>query len=232
MVIHRSTGPYWSELHNVIAEHARVIAVDLPGYGDSELPEFARSPRDLGILMLRFLETVGLHDVNVLGMGLGGWVAAEMCTMHQASVRSLFLIGAAGIRPKDGFIHDPMSGSWEDYVRFGLSTAGAFDRLFGDVDADLLRLWDYSRDMTARVTWKPWMWSEQLAPLLNGVATKTVVIWGANDRVIPIECGVQYSERFVNSDFFVIEEAGHLVELERPEVVAELVSSAIRTNRN
>src|SRR5690348_10747749 len=55
VVLHHSTGPLWTPFHDALAESGAVLAPDLPGYGRSERPDDARSPRDLGILWLRAL---------------------------------------------------------------------------------------------------------------------------------------------------------------------------------
>ena len=78
LVLHRSTGPFWTPLHENLSGVARVVAPDMPGYGQSARPETARSPRDLAILLLQLLDARGDERVHVVGLGFGGWVAAEM----------------------------------------------------------------------------------------------------------------------------------------------------------
>src|SRR4051812_21084792 len=56
VVLHHSTGPLWTPFHEALAADRAVVAPDLPGYGRSERPDDARSPRDLGILALRALD--------------------------------------------------------------------------------------------------------------------------------------------------------------------------------
>ena len=89
---------------------------------------------------------------------------------------------------------------------------------------DVLDVWDYSREMTARVTWKPWMWSLQLPDLLKGVRTRSLVVWGEADAIVPLECGRQYVEVLQNATLEVIAGAGHVVDLEEPERLARLIS--------
>jgi pimeloyl-ACP methyl ester carboxylesterase len=225
VVLHHSTGPLWTPFHDALAETYAVTAVDLPGFAQSERPEDARSPRDLAILTLQALDALELDEVHLVGLGFGGWVAAEMATMAARRLSALTLVGAAGIKPREGFIHDPVTAGFVEYVRLGFHDDDAFDAFFGAEPAkDMIDLWDYSREMTARVTWKPWMWSLQLPMLLRGVAVPAQVIWGGEDQVVPLDCGEQYAEILPNGRLEVIDGAGHLVELERPEAVARLVA--------
>jgi pimeloyl-ACP methyl ester carboxylesterase len=230
LLLHHSTGPHWGAFHELLARQSKLIAPDLPGYGASERPSFARSPRDLAILCNQLLHAEQLDDVNLVGLGLGGWIAAEMATTAQGRVRSLTLIGAAGIRPRSSFIHDPMMSGWIEYMRLGMADESAFARNFGEEpSAELVDLWDRSREMTARVTWKPWMWSAQLPHLLRGVSTPAVLIWGRNDRIVPPECAELYAEVLPHAEIHFIADAGHNVELEQPEVVARIIREFVDT---
>ena len=96
--------------------------------------------------------------------------------------------------------------------------------MFGEEPVqEVVDLWDYSREMTARVTWKPWMWSLQFPALLQGVRTPSLVVWGGADAIVPLECGRQYVEVLPNARLEVVEDAGHVVDLEEPERLAGLI---------
>jgi pimeloyl-ACP methyl ester carboxylesterase len=197
----------------------------MPGYGQSERPETARTPSHLAVIMHRALDGLDLDGVDVVGLGFGGYIAAEMLTMNPRRFRTLTLVGSAGLRPRVGEIHDPMMESWSDYMRWSLSSNEAFDSIFGPEPAqELVTLWDFSREMTARVAWKPWMWSLQLPDLLRGIETPTLVVWGSQDRVMPIDCAHQFVELLPNSRLEILEGSGHAVELERPAELAQLVT--------
>jgi pimeloyl-ACP methyl ester carboxylesterase len=225
IVLHHSTGPFWTPFYDRLAESFTVMAPDLPGFGSSERPTDARSPRDLAIRCLQLLDQLDTGPVGLAGFGLGGWVAAEMATMNQRAFTSLALIGAAGIKPRNGYIYDPMMGSYTEYARLGFANDERFERTLGIEPApQLVELWDYSREMTARVTWRPWMWSGQLPGLLRGVKTPSLVVWGDSDRIIPLDCGEQYAELIPNARLEIIEEAGHVVDIEQPDVLADLIA--------
>jgi pimeloyl-ACP methyl ester carboxylesterase len=224
VVLHHSTGPLWTPFHDALAERRAVLAPDLPGYGRSDRPDDARSPRDLGILWLRALDELEPDPVHLVGLGMGGWVAAEIATMAVRRLASLTLVGAAGIKPRQGFIHDPMMSSWTDYARVGFHDPARFDAVIGDDPPEsLLELWDFSREMTARLTWKPWMWSVTLPSLLRGVRTPALVVHGRHDRVVPLDCAEQYRDLLADARLEVVEDVGHLIDLEQPQRLADLL---------
>ena len=230
VVLHHSTGPLWTPFCGALAAQRAVIAPDLAGYGRSERLDDARSPRDLAILFLRALDELESSPVHVVGLGLGGWVAAEMATMASRRLASMTLVGAAGIKPRDGFIHDPMMSSWTDYARLGFHDEDRFESVIGSEPSDeLITLWDHSREMTARITWKPWMWSVQLPSLLRDVATPSLVVWGSDDRIVPVDCAHQYCELLADARLEIVAESGHAVDLEQPEPLARLIAGFVTT---
>jgi pimeloyl-ACP methyl ester carboxylesterase len=233
VVLHHSTGPFWTPFYDQLAQSFSVIAPDMPGYGRSERPEDARSPRDLAVFTLQLIDALDLDTVHLVGLGLGGWVAAELATMAQRRLSTLTLVGAAGIKPREGMIHDPMMEGWIDYEKYSFSTEDAYVEVFGEAEPsqDILDLWDYSREMTARITWKPWMWTVSLPMLVKGVQTPSLVVWGAHDRIVPLDCAHQYVELLQNARLEILEDAGHVVDLEEPEALAKLIAGLAATGR-
>jgi len=80
-----------------------------------------------------------------------------------------------------------------------------------------------NREMAARLTWKPYMHNPRLAHFLPRVTNPTLIVWGREDRVVPVECGEQYRRLLPNADLTVLERCGHLPPVEQPEIFARLV---------
>lgn len=227
LLLHRSTGVItWDTFEDQLAANFTVIHPDLPGFGDSERPDWAREPRDLAIIVGRLLEALDVEDVTLVGLGFGGFVAAELATMNQTRLKSLVLVSTAGIKPREGEIVDQMLIAHDDYVRRGLNDPSSFETRFGaELHPDVKDIWEFSRIMTARVTWSPYMFSRRLPHLLSEVKTPTLVVWGDNDRIIPRDSGLQYVEGLANARLEVVANAGHLVEWDQPAQLAELIAA-------
>jgi pimeloyl-ACP methyl ester carboxylesterase len=227
LFLHHSTGnPGWLPIHELLAEKYSLTVPDLPGYGQSERPEWAREPRDVALLTNRILDRLGLRDVTLIGAGLGGFIAAEMAAANASRLKRLVLIGAAGLQPDDGEIADQMLVDFAEYMKAGFRDDASYEHVFGHTpDPAVASLWDFSREMTARITWKPYMFSRRLPRVLGEIDVPTLVIWGGNDRVVPISCAHQYVRGLANARLEVVAGAGHVVELEEPEKVASLIGS-------
>jgi pimeloyl-ACP methyl ester carboxylesterase len=226
-VVHHDIGSAgWLPFYEQLARSAHVYVPDLPGYGQSDRPEWARFVRDEAVLALQLLDALDLDRVALVGLGFGGYIAAEMATMAQSRLSRLVLVGAMGLQPPqgEGEILDQFLLSHEEYVREACADQASFARHFGEPSVEQLVEWDINREMTTRIGWKPYMFSQQLPALLTSVRTPTLLVWGEHDRVVPRSCAERYLELLPNARLEVVPGAGHLVDVEQPERLAALVT--------
>jgi pimeloyl-ACP methyl ester carboxylesterase len=210
--------------YDALARRFTVYVPSHPGYDGSERPNWMRSVRDVAVTYQLLLASIGVSNVSLVGLGFGGWVAAEMATMSPQAIRRLVLVGAMGVKPVHGEIFDQAIVSYIDYVRAGFEDQGVFDRLFGaDPPTSLLEQWDLNREMTFRIAWKPYMYNPTLPHLLGGVRTPALIVWGRGDKIVPLECGETYAKALPKSRLAVVERSGHFVDMEQPEALAKLI---------
>ena len=230
LVLHHDIGaPARPAFYEALARHFTVLAPAHPGYDGAPRPDWMRSVRDVAVvyqgLLAHHPTTRESGTVTLIGLGFGGWIAAEMATMAPRAFRRLVLVGAMGLKPERGEIADQALLSYIDYVRRGFADQQAFDRVFGaEPPTNVLEQWDLNREMTFRIAWKPYMYSSTLPHLLGAVATPTLVVWGAADRIVPRECGERYAKSLANARLEIVEGAGHFVDLEKPDELAGLVA--------
>jgi pimeloyl-ACP methyl ester carboxylesterase len=230
VILHHDIGNSgWLPAYERLAQEFSVYVPDLPGFGDSDRPDWARHPRDLAILTNLLLDELNIDRVVLLGLGFGGWVAAEMATLNQRRFQRLVLVGAAGIQPREGQILDQIMVATLDYVRSGFRNAEAFEAQFGaEPSPGATLLFELNREMIARVTWKPYMFSDALSKLLPRVRIPTLIVWGEQDAVVPLECGQQYTDAFWDARLVVMPETGHFVDMERPDELARLIVEHVK----
>jgi pimeloyl-ACP methyl ester carboxylesterase len=226
VVLHHEIGspeqlPFYEEL----ATRWLVYRPTHPGYDGSARPDWLRNVRDLAVLYQWLLAAQGLEGVTLVGLGFGGWVAAEMAAMAPRAFRRLVLVGAMGIKPRAGDILDQALLSYLDYVRAGFADPAMLEAVFGaEIPTEVLEHWDLNREMTFRIAWKPYLYNPSLPHLLGGVRTPTLVVWGGHDRIVPAECGDAYARALPHARLARIESAGHFVEMESPRELAHAIT--------
>jgi pimeloyl-ACP methyl ester carboxylesterase len=229
LVLHHDIGSLDRlAFYDSLAEHHDVLVPHHPGWGKSQRPEWMRHPRDISAIYAQLLAHLGLNGVSLVGLGFGGWIAAEMASQAPATYHRLVLVAPMGIRPPEGDIADQAIVSYIVYPRSGFHDQAAFTRNYGDVTTDQLEAWDIAREMSFRTAWKPYMYSQTLPHLLGGVRTKALLIWGDDDRHVPVSAGHAYEKALRQATLKIVPACGHYAEMEQPETVAELTTDFIR----
>jgi len=203
----------------------RVLAPTHAGWDGTSRPDWHEGPEDLAVEYLDLLEDEGIEDAVLVATSFGGWIAAEMATMTPRALKALVLVGAMGIKPERGEIADQALVSYLDYVHAGFAEPAAFNRVYGaEPPTGMLEAWDLNREMTFRIAWKPYMYSPTLPHLLGAVAAPALIVWGGQDRIVPLECGERYAKALPRARLEIVEGAGHFVEMEQPDPLAALVT--------
>jgi pimeloyl-ACP methyl ester carboxylesterase len=229
VVFHHSFGsPGWLAFYEQLSAGFDTLVPDLPGFAGSPQPPWARHPRDLSILLGWWLRKLELGPVTLVGCGFGGWVAAELSTMAPELVSNLVLVGAAGLLPEKGRILDQILISHSEYVQAAFKHRESYEAIYGTgLPDDLLISWDENREMMTRVAWKPYMYNRRLVPLLSEIAFPTLIVWGDEDNVVPLECGQQYQRLIPGSKLEIVPDCGHAVDMERPAALAALIATQL-----
>jgi pimeloyl-ACP methyl ester carboxylesterase len=230
LVLHHDIGTVDRlAFYDRLAAQFDVIVPHHPGWGKSERPHWLRSPRDIAAIYQAMLADLGVAEVSLVGLGFGGWIAAEMASLAPTRFHRLVLVAPMGIKPPEGEIADQAILSYIDYPLLGFHDEGAFKRVYGDVSTDQLEAWDVAREMCFRTAWKPYMYSQTLPHLLGGVRSPALVVWGQHDRIVPRSAGDAYKAALRDATLTVLPDAGHYVEMEQPDAVARLVADFVRT---
>jgi pimeloyl-ACP methyl ester carboxylesterase len=230
LVLHHDIGaPPALPFYERLARDFTVLSPSHPGYDGAPRADWMRSVRDLAVVYRWLLgelpATRAGRQLTVLGLGFGGWIAAELATMAPRALGRLILVGAMGIKPERGDIADQALVSYIDYVRLGFADGAAFDAVFGaEPPTSQLEQWDLNREMTFRIAWKPYMYNASLPHLLGGIRAPTLLVWGREDRIVPLECGERYAKALRAARLEIVGDAGHFVEMEQPEALARLVT--------
>lgn len=227
VIVHDDFGiPGWLPFYRHLAESRTVYLPTLIGWGQSERPEWARDTRDIAIAFRQTLAQLELSNVDVIGLGYGGWVSAEIATMCPEVFASMVLVGPSGLRPPEGEYLDQFMVHSTEYVRAGFHDQAKFDETFGaSPDIERLEEWEINREMSARVFWSPYFYSQGLGQLLVDVKTPTLLVHGGDDKIVPYSVVEAYSELLPNAHIERVPQCGHYVEIEQPESLLRIISN-------
>jgi len=225
LVLHHDIGnPGWLPFYDDLARDFTVHVPSHPGFGKSERLDWMRTVRDMAIFYNWFIEHLGLESLVTVGLGFGGWIAAEMGMMCHHDSSRLVLAGAMGIQPSKGEILDQFLISTIDYVKAGfLDEKNYVDLYTAEPTVDQLEQWEINREMTSRIAFKPYMFDQTMPYLIRGLSTPTLIVWGRDDRVVPLACGEQYRDAIPKARFEILAGCGHSIEVEKPAELARLV---------
>ena len=229
LVLHHETGTLDRlPFYDALAAQYDVLVPHHPGYSRSPRPEWMRSVRDIAVIYRGLLADLKVKNAALIGLGFGGWIAAEMASMAPGDLSHLALVGAMGIKPPQGDILDLAITGYIDYARAGFHDQKAFDKVYGaEPSTDQLEMWDICREMSFRIAWKPYMYSQTLPHLLGSVRTPSLIVWGDLDKVVPQSAAGVYAKSLPNAKLEIVKGCGHCVDMEQPDALAKLVTSFI-----
>lgn len=212
----------------------RAIALDLPGFGDSPMPSWQIDMPAYGRLIHDFCEKLGIDRVAALvGNSMGGFVSTEAIVERPSRFERLVLVSAAGISfaEAEGRRLEAAVNLFEAGVAF----LGGPRRLW--VNRPKGREFAFGRVFHYPNRVRPELLREQMEPgigapgfadairAIGGYDTRerlteieipTLVVWGLNDRVVPVEAAIGYHRLIPDSRLELFERTGHVPQMERP----------------
>jgi pimeloyl-ACP methyl ester carboxylesterase len=223
----------WLPFHAALAERFTVLAPSHPGFGASERADIIDSIDDLAYLYLDFIAALGQQGLNVLGLGMGGWIAAEMAVRCSHVLQRLVLVDAVGIKVSgrtEVDIVETFILSREQLLAVGWHDAALGAECMklpgtpGLTDEELLTL-IRNREAAARLTWRPFMHNPGLRRWLHRIGVPTLVLWGESDRIVRPDYGRAFQQAIPGAQFQLIRAAGHYPYLERPDEFVAAVTA-------
>lgn len=237
----------WSAVLGDLAREHDVIALDFPGFGGSARPPDLAFEH-LEAAALGLLDRLGVERASLAGNSLGGAVAVALAARHPTRVERLVLIDAAGFnfaeRDRPGLLR--LVGALPPAVLEGLPVRRALTTLalrqvfFEPAKVDAERIEEYlaplQRPGTLR-SLRSLLASRSLAggdfpELLRRVAARTLILWGREDRWIPVADADRFAAAIPGSRTVVLRGCGHLPQEERPEETAALMISFLAPGRS
>jgi pimeloyl-ACP methyl ester carboxylesterase len=199
----------WMAFLEELSQRFAVYAPEHPGFGQSDDPPWLDGVGDLAYFYLDFLKVLGLERVHLVGTSLGGWIAAEMAVRDTARLASLTLVGAVGITAQGETIPDIFRMPVEENLRRFYADQERAARRVGDVAKADMRLVAKNQATVTRLAYWPRFYNPDLGKWLHRVDVPTLLIWGAEDGLVPPKFGEAYRSLIPGAKLTVLPAAGH-----------------------
>lgn len=190
---------------NLLKHKFHVLALDLPGHGESDEPREKFGTKDFSNIIVKFMEIKKLKNIYYIGHSFGGKCGIYISAKLNLSIDKLVLIDASGIKPKvDKRIKRKIKlfkFLKSVYIKiFGKNNLDKFYKRFGSEDYKAAS--GIMRDILVKVV------NEDLTDILNDIDIRTLLIWGNRDDATPIYMGEEMNDK-INNSKLVILEGGH-----------------------
>ncbi len=202
-----------------IAQRRTVYAPSHPGFFGTPRPDWVYTVTDVAHFTLSLAQELGLSEYVLAGHSIGGWIAAEMAAMGGNGVKGLALINAAGIKPEHSEIAEVFMVSAATRLKLGFHDPAQvpnYEYLTRERTPEETAAEHSNMEMLSRLSWKPYLHNPSLPHYLAKVNAPTLVVWGRNDAIIPLECGEMYRDAIPGASLAVIDDCGHSPQMEKP----------------
>jgi pimeloyl-ACP methyl ester carboxylesterase len=248
--VHGLAGSWQNWLENLphfAAAGHRVVAFDLPGFGASEMPGAKISIPDYGRFVDALLERVGVGAAILVGNSMGGFIGAEVAIQFPARVERLVLVSAAGLTVEYQRNERALGA-----LRYAENVVMAWAGFVGARSDAIVRRPRARRLLMALVAAQPGLLPAPLVaeqvrgarasgfvdaldaltgyPIrtrLPEIGCPTLVVWGADDRLIPVRDADEFARLIPDARKVVWPGTGHVAMLERPAAFNALVDRFI-----
>ena len=220
----------WYPSIGPLAQHFRVVTPDIVGYGESDKPDASYDRAYFASWLKQFLDALGITRAHIVGLSQGGAIALQFTLDNPEMVDKLVLIDSGGLGAKSPLMSivgmlwlNTLPSSWANrfYSRYILFNPDNRDPNHGRYSVEVLKAAGgkkaFSQGRGAAV-------SALTEEALRKIQNKTLMIWGENDRLFPIEFAAKAVAMMPDAELYSIKDAGHLPMMDQPAVFNRAVA--------
>ena len=203
-----------------LAAHHRVVALDLPGFGESPVPRGVWGTPDYAAFVRDVVKELGIERATFVGHSFGAKTSLYLAATDERLVDKLVLVGSPGLKsPPSPKVRIRRAAS--RVARTAGKIGGPGTRI-RDAVYDRIQSQDYRdagemRPILVRVV------NEDLAPFLPRIQAPTLLVWGSEDDAVPLAHARRMEQAIRDSGLVVFEGAGHFAYLDEPDRFCRVV---------
>ncbi|WP_455232855.1 alpha/beta fold hydrolase [Geopseudomonas aromaticivorans] len=221
----------------LVAAGYRVILMDCPGWSRSDPIVCSGSRSDLNATALKgLLDALDLDRVHILGNSMGGHSAVAFALANPARVGKLVLMGGGtggaspftpmpteGIKLLQGLYREPSIDNLKKMMSvFVYDSSDLTEALFQARLDNMLNRRDHLENFVKSMAANPKQFPD-FSPRLGEISAQTLIIWGSNDRFVPMDSGLRLLAGLPNAELHVFNRCGHWAQWEHADKFNRLV---------
>ncbi len=221
---------HWSQIAKFLTPHFRVIAPDIPGFGDASRLSEARYDLDSQLERIgKFASSLGLHKFHLGGNSMGGYLSAMYAAKAPEQVQSLWLLAPAGSRDAELSELFNLIARGDNVLMMETDVSGKrlANMVFAKtpwVPAEFNRIWRergmqnraFNQKMFDEIFGDPIFLEDRIA----GLTTPTLIVWGDDDRLVHRSGATTLKKMLPQADVRIMPYMGHCPMVERPRDTA------------
>jgi pimeloyl-ACP methyl ester carboxylesterase len=196
-------------LSDQLSSYTQTVAIDLPGHGQSAVPNSVWSMTDFSEAVAHFLEQRGLTKVDIVGHSFGGKTAIKFAAQFPDRVNKIVLIGASGLRPT-GSLKRRVRMLLLRWLRWGIRFKNTRwgERVYREWYIPRFASRDYLNAGPMRAIFVKTV-NEELQEELAALTVPVLLLWGSEDNESPVEVAHKMKGLIRNSRLIVLPGQGH-----------------------
>jgi pimeloyl-ACP methyl ester carboxylesterase len=219
----------WLPFYQKWSKKFRVLVPTHPGFGQSGGFDLIDSIEDMAFHYIQLFDSLGIEQVILGGVSLGGWIAAEFAVRWPERVKKLWIADAPGLWVDDvhrvdlfRVMQDPNKAKMRDLLFH--DPAGPMATLLIRDQPDEQAMLQAFQNMTvlARLVWER-PYDPKLARRLKRIACPTLVVWGDDDRLVPRAFGEEYQKHIPGAKMTLIKDCGHMPMFEKEDEFVRVI---------
>ena len=219
----------WDRVIPLLAGDFRIVVPDLIGFGLSDKPQVDYTPTFFSEFLKKFFVSSDIRRPYLIGSSLGGQISAEYTASHPNDVEKLVLVSPAGIMKQS-------TPALDAYIIAALypneqSAKNAFKMMEGsgkNVDEKIINGFiERMRLPNAKLAFMSTVLglknSELITSKLQSISVPTLIVWGSQDPVIPINYADSFVSAIQDCEFFRMDGCGHTPYVQDPDTFASKI---------
>jgi len=228
----------WNRFSAELDKNKHIIALDLPGHGESISNKgLDYSIAHQSIMLDKFLVAKKINNIHIVGNSMGGAIAIHYSDSYPQKIKSLTLIDAMGtIRSKSDL--DSLVQKSGKNPLLNVCTEEEFDKLMHTgmqnppyipgIFMEIIVSKKCARADIEKIIYYEMLQETDLSEMIKKIKIPTLIIWGKKDSIFHVANASLFYNAIKNSQLVVFEESGHVPLLEEPSRTAQTIEKFIK----